>query len=79
MDVQGSELTVLKGAINLLKKIDVIQLEVNFMNFYEGQASIENLIPFLRSFGFNTFLQVSPVFDKNKLLYSDFIFLKNNN
>ena len=78
MDVQGAELTVLKGATNLLKEIDVIQLEVSFLNFYEGQPSVEDLITFLRSFGFNAFLQVSPIFDKDKLLYSDFIFMRNN-
>ena len=39
IDVQGLELKVLKGATKLLKEIDVIQLEVSFMNFYEGQAS----------------------------------------
>lgn len=79
MDVQGAELTVLKGATNLLKEIDVIQLEVSSMNFYEGQPSVKDLITFLRSFGFNAFLQVSPIFDKDKLLlYSDFIFMRNN-
>ena len=77
MDVQGSELSVLKGAANLLKEIDVIQLEVSFMNFYEGQASVENIIIFLKSFSFNAFLQVSPILHKNKLMYSDFIFWKN--
>ena len=77
IDVQGLELKVLKGATNLLKEIDVIQLEVSFMNFYEGQASIEDIILFLKPFGFNSLVQVSPVFDQSKLLYSDFLFIKN--
>lgn len=76
MDVQGAELRVLKGATNSLEKIDVVQLEVGFMNFYKGQTSPEDLIVFLKSFGFKAFLQVSPVFGNNKLLYSDFIFYK---
>lgn len=76
MDVQGAELRVLKGATHLLKEIDVIQLEVSFMNFYKGQAAAEDLIIFLKSFGFKAFLQVSPSFDRNNLLYSDFIFYK---
>ena len=39
MDVQGSELNVLKGAENLLKsnKIDIIYSEVWFKAAYEGQ------------------------------------------
>jgi len=70
LDVQGSELTVLKGATDMLKEIDVIQLEISFLNFYVGQAFIENVITFLKSFGFNTFLQVIPTFGNNKkLLY----------
>lgn len=76
IDVQGAELSVLKGAVNLLKGTDVVQLEVNFLKFYEGQALIESLIAFLRLYNFNSFFQVNPVFNKNKLLYSDFIFMK---
>jgi FkbM family methyltransferase len=76
MDVQGAELRVLKGATNLLKEIDVIQVEVSFMSFYKGQPTAEDLIVFLKSIGFEAFLQVSPVFDKKRLLYSDFIFFK---
>jgi len=77
IDVQGAELKVLKGTTELLKNIDVIQLEVSFMNFYDGQASIEDIISFLKSFGFSAFLQISPVCKGRTLLYSDFIFMKN--
>lgn len=76
IDVQGAELAVLKGAINSLKEIDVIQLEVSFLGFYEGQAIIEDIISFMRVNDFNSFLQVSPIFNKNKLLYSDFLFIR---
>ena len=77
IDVQGAELKVLKGAANLLKKITVIQFEVGFQDFYEEQTSAEELINFLKSFGFNAFLQIDPVFQQNKLTYSDLIFWKN--
>lgn len=79
MDVQGAELRVLKGATQLLKYFDVIQLEVSFMNSYDNQASIEDLIAFLKSYGFKAFLQTSPVFcNINELIFSDFIFLKSH-
>jgi len=77
IDVQGAELHVLKGATESLNNIDVIQLEVSFMNFYDGQASIEDVISFLKSFGFSAFFQISPVFKGRTLLYSDFIFMRN--
>ena len=77
IDVQGAEYNVLKGTVNLLKKIAVVQLEVSFLNFYDGQANIEDIINFLKTFGFNAFLQISPSFSNKKLLYTDFIFWKN--
>jgi hypothetical protein len=78
MDVQGAELRVLKGATSVLKHIKAIELEASFMNFYEEQASIEELIVYLKSVKFDAFLQISPVIRNNQLLFSDFIFLQNS-
>lgn len=77
IDVQGAEMLVLKGSLNLLHIVKVIQLEINFLKFYEEQSTLEEIISFLKGYDFYSFLQVNPVFDKNKLLYSDFIFMKN--
>jgi len=77
LDVQGSELNVLKGATNELNNINAIQLELSFMPFYEGQATIEEIVRFLKPFGFSSFMQTEPVIQNHKLLYSDFIFIKN--
>jgi len=77
IDVQGAELKVLKGADKLLKDIKVIQLEVNFMNFYEGQASFEEILILLKKFKFFNFVQINPIIERENLLFSDFIFWKN--
>lgn len=38
LDIQGAELRVLKGAVNVLPKIQYIILEVSFQEIYEGQV-----------------------------------------
>lgn len=77
MDVQGAELMVLKGGVNLLNKIKAIYLEVSLLKFYQGQAEIEEIISFLKIYGFSAFLQINPVLNNNQLLYSDFLFFRN--
>ena len=53
LDVEGSEMDVLKGGISLLK-VDNVQMiiEVNETMLLAGETSTEELFVFLRSFGF---------------------------
>ena len=39
IDVQGYENEVLKGAINSLEKIHLIEIEIVFVNYYEQKNS----------------------------------------
>lgn len=59
MDVQGAELLVLKGAGRALQGIDVISVEVNFANLYEGGAQIEDVENLLRPLGFRRAATIS--------------------
>ena len=52
MDVQGYELEVLKGAEKTLNTIDYVMTEINRDEVYENCARIEQLIEFLKSYGF---------------------------
>lgn len=52
IDVQGYELEVLKGSIELLKTVDYIMSEVNNDEVYENCAKVEELDQFLNQFGF---------------------------
>ena len=52
IDVQGYELEVLKGAVNILPSIDAMILEVNRDEVYEGCPMVEDLDRFLSDFGF---------------------------
>jgi FkbM family methyltransferase len=76
MDVQGAELEVLYGAEKVLNKVDMVQLEVNFENYYDGQANYKNIFSFLYDNNFKFIFQDSPYFLRNKIVFSDFIFFK---
>lgn len=53
LDIQGSELDVLKGAGELLKHADVLYLEVNDQELYKGGCLVGQLDSYLASYGFN--------------------------
>ena len=81
MDVQGSELNVLKGAESLLKTggVQVIYSEIWFNAAYEEQAYYEDIIVYLKKFNFKIhgIYNVSYDFSKNgENLWGDAIFLK---
>lgn len=52
LDVQGFELSVLKGAQELLKKVLVLHTEVEFVEMYEKQPLFAEVDQFLRQQGF---------------------------
>lgn len=76
MDVQGAELLVLEGCGEIIKQIDVIELELNYEQFYEGQAKYSDVFIFMKNSGFKSFLQLNPRFSKNKLLWCDILFFR---
>lgn len=61
VDVQGFELNVLKGAENFLKNTTVLQLELSFVELYEGQPLIEEMTTFVKALGFELHALI-PVF-----------------
>jgi FkbM family methyltransferase len=52
IDVQGLELEVLKGGINLLRKTKVLVIELSFRQFYKGQPSLSEVLKFLEDHSF---------------------------
>ena len=52
IDVQGYELEVFKGAVKTLENIDYIMSEINRDEVYQDCARIEQLIEFLKPYGF---------------------------
>tara|TARA_B110000971_G_C19948982_1_gene472393 strand:+ start:93 stop:731 length:639 start_codon:yes stop_codon:yes gene_type:complete len=60
MDIQGSELLVLKGSVNILKNFDLIYTEINFKEMYEGCALADDLDNFLEIYGFYRSMTSTP-------------------
>ena len=52
IDVQGFELNVLKGAVNTLKLVEVIIIEVMYETLYDGQSTFDDLNDFLKAHNF---------------------------
>jgi FkbM family methyltransferase len=52
LDVQGAELLVLRGGVNMLQHVLVVQTEVLFVPLYKEQAFFSDVDAFLRGHGF---------------------------
>lgn len=55
LDVQGSELDVLKGATNTLQKVEFVLLEIEVAEFNEGAPSFFQILDFMDKKGFEIF------------------------
>lgn len=90
MDIQGSELNVLKNGINKLSDCVAIQLEISFICLYENQPTFGDIDVWMRKQGFapHCFLDVkrwsiSPTIRQNnfripfnQLLEADIVYIK---
>jgi FkbM family methyltransferase len=90
MDVQGSELDILRTSTRLLKKCAMVQVEVSFLCLYEDQPTIGDIDCELRKQGFvpHTFMAIkkmpiSPILLNddpwkgiNQLLEGDLVYVK---
>jgi FkbM family methyltransferase len=74
IDIQGAELLALKGARNILKKIDYVYTEVNKGELYEDCCMIDEIDKYLMSFGFE---RIRTCMTKD--LWGDAIYEKKNN
>ncbi len=75
LDVQGFELKVLAGGAGLLPYVDAIVVECSFAEFYEGQASTDDVIRFLHHNGFALVAVTTPTIDKHgAVLQADLVF-----
>lgn len=52
LDVQGYEANVLKGAVEILKKVDYVLLETSFKPMYEGELLFTEILQFMGNCGF---------------------------
>ena len=78
IDVQGYELNVLEGAINILPKIKGIQIELSLVTLYENQLLFHEMIDYIVRLGFELY-DIFPGFrneQTGRLLQTDAIFFR---
>jgi FkbM family methyltransferase len=80
IDVQGFELGVLQGAVDILPDVSAIVCEVNAVSFYEGQAGFEDIYAFMRQHNFKLVDIGEPIRNSQsgEVLYFDIAFLNNS-
>ena len=81
IDVQGSEIEVLKGASNMLKerRIKVVYTETYFQQQYVNQPLFHDISQFLYNHNFILQDIYDPYYSANSLLWCDSIFISNYN
>jgi len=60
IDIQGAEMMALQGAKTTLKHIEAINIEVNYIELYEGCVLVHELDSFLSEYGFERVATISP-------------------
>ena len=78
IDVQGYEEDVLKGALNCIGQISLVQLEISLVHLYEGESNMLNLIQWMELKGFTVY-QIFPFywdFDTGRLNQIDVLFVR---
>jgi len=60
LDVQGSEMDAILGALNILKKVSIIEIESSFTPLYDGETAHHELIAKIKSLGFTPFFITVP-------------------
>jgi hypothetical protein len=77
MDIQGSELSALKGASTLLKekRIKMIYTETYFKKQYENQPLFYEIAAYLETFGYHVKDFYAPIYGKGSIIWCDVIFM----
>jgi FkbM family methyltransferase len=77
IDVQGFELEVLKGAVDVLQRTNAVLLEINYVPHYQNAVSFEDLFSFLQERNFTLRGVSAPFGDRyGAPLWADAIFCR---
>jgi FkbM family methyltransferase len=76
LDIQGGELSALRGATDLLRKkrIGMIYTEAYFKKQYENQPLFHDISQFLEPYGYHLQDIYDPIYGKENLVWCDVIF-----
>jgi FkbM family methyltransferase len=80
IDVQGAELEVLKGSIELLPFFDMVYVECSYIALYDGQALAHEVVAWLHEHGYEIYGVFNQHVDsKRGPIQADFLFVRPSN
>ena len=74
IDTQGSEIDIIKGGINLIKKSKWILLEVSIISCNENSILIDDVIKYMTEIGFDIGTDIENHIHENKIVQKDILF-----
>lgn len=76
IDVQGFELSVLKGAVETLKHCAYVYVECSETELYVGQAIFKDVLAFLEQHSFKLHARYNDMILGGKLIQADYLFIR---
>ncbi len=74
IDTQGSELDILKGGVELVKRALAVVLEVSLIEYNEGAPSAEETINYMNKIGFEERMSIGEHYDGETIVQKDILF-----
>ena len=74
IDTQGSELDILKGGKELVKRALAVVLEVSLIEYNEGAPSAEETINYMNKIGFEERMSIGEHYDGETIIQKDILF-----
>ena len=78
MDVQGSELNIIKGALPIIKNTKYLLLELQTFQYNKGAPLIEEVVSYLHGLGFGFVDLFDLMYSNNHLIQVDGLFINRN-
>jgi FkbM family methyltransferase len=78
MDVQGSELNIIKGALPIIKNTKYLLLELQTYQYNKGAPLIEEVVSYLHGIGFGFVDLFDLMYSNNHLIQVDGLFINRN-
>jgi FkbM family methyltransferase len=75
MDVQGSELNIIKGALPIIKKTKYLLLELQTFQYNKGAPQIEEVVSYLHGLNFGFVDLFDLMYSNNHLIQVDGLFI----
>lgn len=78
MDVQGAELDIIKGGLNIIKQAKGLILEVAHKEYNQGAPLHDEIVSYLESIGFRKAAILDDLWYKGEIYHQDILFLNEN-